>query len=360
MKRMFVITISCLVCFCSCAEPPRSRKIDGIVVADDVSENRDVDNNYEDFASRNMRILLDSKKHVTSYFEDDVKNNKWIIDADVITDNVTRVSSYKYVVKNITDNIRKKIFENIFGKKSSEIKYDEISEIYELKLSETIGDYWSYEISYSNGGKTIPGEQIFILEYRYPDLNPFKENLVQEFNEEKYPISLKEATLKCDKIVNNIFNSSEYSLEDVYAYGTNGRRPYFKIVYKKYLDGMPVTSYNDLCFLYDKDGIEKISGSVYLTEEINSPISIHNVDFAIEVLKKNVKFSEFEDNKVCIEKIKLEYLARITDDNDIIIEPIWRFYIGNNEQDICNNKNTILAVTAVDGEFILEKRESTI
>ena len=71
----------------------------------------------------------------------------------------------------------------------------------------------------------------------------------------------------CRRVVEAITDTGDYAVDFIHAYGNNGRRPYLKLVYKRMLDGMPVTAYNDLALLFDNEGIEKVSGSLFSVKD---------------------------------------------------------------------------------------------
>ena len=98
-------------------------------------------------------------------------------------------------------------------------------------------------------------------------LYPFEDNRLGSVSDSRVNASLDEAESICRQIVDSITDAGDYAADSIQAYGKSGRRPYLKLVFKRMLDGMPVTAYNDLVFLFDNDGIEKVTGSLFSVNE---------------------------------------------------------------------------------------------
>ena len=52
------------------------------------------------------------------------------------------------------------------------------------------------------------------------------------------------------------------------------------------LDGMPVTAYNDLALLFDNEGIEKVSGSLFSVKDTGLEGTILSPDEAVWKLQE--------------------------------------------------------------------------
>lgn len=161
--------------------------------------------------------------------------------------------------------------------------------------------------------------------------------------------------------MDSITNTDDYAVDYVHAYGKNGRRPYYRVVFKRMLDSMSVTAYNDLSLLFDNDGIEKVTGSLFYAKEIGLENAILSPDKATEKLRDQVDFLNFEgENQVAVTQITLEYVVTISPDGKTLITPVWRFWLGKDEDERNFQRQKILAVDAVTGGLIWEERGHTV
>ena len=166
---------------------------------------------------------------------------------------------------------------------------------------------------------------------------------------------------RCGLIVDSITNTGDYAADYVHAYGNNGRRPYLKVVFKRILDGMPVTAYNDMRFLIDDDGVEKVTGSVFSVREIGLEKTLLSLDEAVRRLQEQAVLLDLEgESQMTISEITLEYVVIISDDGRILITPVWRFLLGKDEDERNFLRQKILGIDAVTGELIWEERGETM
>lgn len=298
------------------------------------------------------------------------------IDAEVNTEGIAGVSRYKYILQPVTEEIRQSLFQSVFATHVSEIEYDERNDVWELRNSSQAGDYWLYQISFSNGGATIPGEEIIMLEYRYYDLYPFEDNRLMAASDSKADVSAEEAAQSCEKIVEALVEglkqvtgtateertqvAEEFAVDYIHAYGNSGRRPYYKIVFKRMLDGMPVTTYNNLSFLYDNEGLEKVWGSLFSVEEMGLESPILTVEEAVNALERQAAYVNFEEKtQISVSEITPEYITLMTPTGDIQIVPVWRFRLGEDADERNFLREKILAINAMTGDLIWEERGNT-
>lgn len=284
-----------------------------------------------------------------------------LISADVNVEGITRVSQYEYVLMDITEEERAELFQSVFPETADQAEYDELNDVWTLDIDPAIRNYFLYQISYSNGGATIPGEQIIVFENRYYDLYPFEDNRLGSVSDSRVNVSLDEAESVCRKVVDSITDTGDYAVDFIHAYGNNGRRPYLKLVFKRMLDGMPVTTYNDLAFLFDKDGIEKVSGSLFSVKDTGLGGTILSPKEAVGKLQEQAAFLDFEgESSVAVNEITLEYVVVISDDGKILVTPVWRFLLGEGEDERNFLRQKILGIDAVTGELIWEERGHTL
>lgn len=360
-----------IVALAACAETPDSIDRDGIVVAgtnndeDKVNDPAVPSENTSAPASKtpaeeSIAIISDSNGQHIKMDVDTPDGNKLCIDAVVKADGIMQISKYNYVLVPISEELRESLFAARFGNRASEFEYDELNNVWTLSNSSSVADYYLYNTYNPMAGETVPGEESFSLEYRKVDLYPFEDNLLESVSSSAVTLPLDEVISLCNQLVGAITNQEDYTVDYVHAYGTNGRRPYYKLVYKRVLDGMPVTGYNDLIFLVDSNGIEKVYGSIFDVEKVELQEPIISVEAAAAVLSGNIAQVSFGDNEMLsIGKITLEYLVSQNMMGEASIIPVWRFWIGDTEDQMNLNRGKIIAVDAVTGELIQGERGHT-
>lgn len=282
------------------------------------------------------------------------------IDAAVEADGVTRVGCYDYLLVPVDDALRRSLLEARFGERASDFVYD-AQGVWTLTGSAEAGDYYLYTAFYPAAGETIKGEQGFLLEYRNVDLYPFEDNLLETPENPNMTLSPDEAASLCDELVESAVGpQGDYAVDCVHAYGTQGRRPYYRFVYKKVLDGMTVTAYNDIILLADSDGVQKVYGAVYDVREAELRQPILSAETAAAILCNDVERLGIEGGEtLSVGRITPEYLVTKDAAGSASVVPVWRFWIGGT-QDLMNlNRDRILAVDAVAGEVIQEERGNT-
>ena len=302
------------------------------------------------------QILADcADKHIQQQIET-ANGVSLVIDSPVTVDGINKVSQYEYILTNINEKIRYQLFKAVFGEIANKAEYDELNDVWTLTINSEIRNYFLYHISYSNGGTTIPVEQIIVLDNRYYDLYPFEDNRLPSVSNSKLNLTPYEAESLCRQVVFAINDNCDYTLSYVHAYGNNGRRPYLKLVFKQMLDGMPVTAYNDLSFLIDNDGIERFSGSLFSVKEVGLTQAILSVDEALAKLQEDF----VPESLMLVTDVTLEYITLMSEDGRILITPVWRFWLGANEDERNFMCQKILAINAVTGQLIWEERGHTM
>lgn len=126
---------------------------------------------------------------------------------------------------------------------------------------------------------------------------------------------------------------------------------------ERMLDGMPVTAYNDLVFLFDYNGIEKVSGSLFSVNETGLEKTLLSPEEAVGKLQEQATFLDFKgESRVAVTEITLEYVVVMSLDGKILVTPVWRFLLGENEDERNFQRQKILGIDAVTGELIWEER----
>ena len=377
MNRKYMIIIVIISCFLvSCAQKPNVGERNGVRAAtsehEDTEEvqqqntNEIITNIPESISAnsvtqRNLDIFANYEGTKIERVIDVLNKESLFIDAVIDVDGINRVSQYEYLTKDITEEVRANLFQSVFLDAADEAEYDELNDVWTLDIDPDIRNYFLYQVSYSNGGTTVSGEQIIILENRYYDLYPFEDNRLSAVSDSKVDVSIDAAIGICKRTVNAITNADNYVADCVQGYGNNGRRPYYKIVFRYTLDGMPVLGYNDLTFLFDNNGIEMVKGSLFSVKEIGLTKNILSPDEAVERLQEQADFLIFEDeSQIMVSKVTLEYIVINSPEGKMLITPVWRFWLGNDEDERNFLCHKILAIDALTGELIWDERGHTM
>lgn len=377
MNRKYMIIIVIISCFLvSCAQKPNVGERNGVRAAtsehEDTGEvqqqntNEIITNIPESISAnsvtqRNLDIFANYEGTKIERVIDVLNKESLFIDAVIDVDGINRVSQYEYLTKDITEEVRANLFQSVFLDAADEAEYDELNDVWTLDIDPDIRNYFLYQVSYSNGGTTVSGEQIIILENRYYDLYPFEDNRLSTVSDSKVDVSIDAAIGICKRTVNAITNADNYVADCVQGYGNNGRRPYYKIVFRYTLDGMPVSGYNDLTFLFDNNGIEMVKGSLFSVKEIGLTKNILSPDEAVERLQEQADFLIFEDeSQIMVSKVTLEYIVINSPEGKMLITPVWRFWLGNDEDERNFLCHKILAIDALTGELIWDERGHTM
>ena len=377
MNRKYMIIIVIISCFLvSCAQKSNVGEPNGVRAAtsehEDTEEvqqqntNEIITNIPESISAnsvtqRNLDIFANYEGTKIERVIDVLNKESLFIDAVIDVDGINRVSQYEYLTKDITEEVRANLFQSVFLDAADEAEYDELNDVWTLDIDPDIRNYFLYQVSYSNGGTTVSGEQIIILENRYYDLYPFEDNRLSAVSDSKVDVSIDAAIGICKRTVNAITNADNYVADCVQGYGNNGRRPYYKIVFRYTLDGMPVLGYNDLTFLFDNNGIEMVKGSLFSVKEIGLTKNILSPDEAVERLQEQADFLIFEDeSQIMVSKVTLEYIVINSPEGKMLITPVWRFWLGNDEDERNFLCHKILAIDALTGELIWDERGHTM
>lgn len=386
-KKQMTMAVILMVCFMTaCAQTPNSEERSGVRVAvgensynhnDNQKKEGDVKSLPSEGESaaeeglteaanhsaeeKSLAVLADCaglKIEQTMY----VANGRTLlINAEVNVGGVERISQYAYELADITEEKREDFFEAVFSELADQAAYDATNDVWTLDIDPEVRNYFLYSINYSNGGTTIPGEQIITLENRYYDLYPFEDNRLASLSDGKVNTALEEAIALCGRVVKSITDTDDYAADYMQAYGKNGRRPYYKIVFKRMLDGMPVTAYNNWIFLFDNNGIERVTGALFSVKEIGLEETILSPEEAVERLKEQAVFLKFDgENQAEVTEIALEYVVITSPDGKILLTPVWRFLLGGDEDARSFFGHKILGIDAITGELIWEERGQTM
>ena len=107
----------------------------------------------------------------------------------------------------------------------------------------------------------------------------------------------------------------------------------------------------------DSNGIQTISGALY--ELTSQPISsdLLTLEDAVSTLRENATLIDFYgEDTLTVGAISLEYIVTLTETQEAVVVPAWRFQIGSDDDALMINRMRVLAVSAVTGELIQGER----
>ena len=230
------VAITITLCFMTaCTQTPSEGERKGVRVATTDNPNNEVlkeeeetlphnteiiENSLEDTSpdsveEKNLEILADCDNTRIEQSIDVSDGAILLLDADVDVDGIERVSQYEYVIQDMTEEKRADFFEAVFAEDADNAEHDEKNDIWTLEIDPEIRNYFLYQTSYSNGGVTIPGEQIITLENRYYDLYPFEDNRLTSLSDSRVTTALDEAVAICGKVVESVTNVDDYAVSYV-------------------------------------------------------------------------------------------------------------------------------------------------
>ena len=136
------------------------------------------------------------------------------------------------------------------------------------------------------------------------------------------------------------------------------------IVYRRELDGVPVIANWDLKFFVTQNEVVKMVGTLYEVQELSLEQQIISMDDALASLEKHaslidydfLEISYFFEETIPVSKITFEYLVLPGSDGRYIVTPIWRFQLGETENQRNILRDKVIAVNALTGELIAQYR----
>ena len=291
----------------------------------------------------NMQIVQESNgKEITETIVVD-ENHTLQIDALVNTSNVQRISNYAYIPAEITDEQRTALFEAYFGERVDEVYHYTYGNANSWKLKNENEDYmFGYGREYG-----LIDAPLFTLRNVNIQTSAFPTNMHLRFSDTN--ISLDDAYVKCNFILPSLV----------------GNKGFYWITYRNNIDGMPITADVDLRFFVSENEVIRIVGVLFEVEELPFNQKIISAEDAFELLKTNVELinvhnldsitRHYFSNTLPISEISLEYKV-MRNESEYVISPIWRFVVGETDEQRMMYRDIIIAVNAVTGEIIIETR----
>ena len=310
----------------------------------------------------NMQIVQESNgKEITETIVVD-ENHTLQIDALVNTSNVQRISNYAYIPAEITDEQRTALFEAYFGERVDEVYHYTYGNANSWKLKNENEDYmFGYGREYG-----LIDAPLFTLRNVNIQTSAFPTNMHLRFSDTN--ISLDDAYVKCNFILPSLVGNKVYKPDWIRPFplpeATDGKGFYW-ITYRNNIDGMPITADVDLRFFVSENEVIRIVGVLFEVEELPFNQKIISAEDAFELLKTNVELinvhnldsitRHYFSNTLPISEISLEYKV-MRNESEYVISPIWRFVVGETDEQRMMYRDIIIAVNAVTGEIIIETR----
>lgn len=291
------------------------------------------------------------------------------IDAQIDVDGISRVSCYRYIPLQFTEESRKALLAKWFPAESWDVNkaalYDEKKDVWEFVTP--LGKNWIYQITASE----IPDEQILNLERVDARPDYTKESKVA-FVQITYELAEEDMLLMMEvtgcvpaeierigqETVETIAGMDTYSCNYIHICEESGGHRYVKAVFKQVIDGMPVTVWHNFSTVTTNNEIfpTKEWGSLFSTEEIGLDKPILTPEEAVAAMQEQIDSVQMQETQMCITKISLEYLSVISSEGAPEIVPVWRFWPGKDERERSMMCGQIFAVNAVSGDLIWENR----
>ena len=315
--------------------------------------------NIDDY---NMQIVRESNgKEITQTLVVD-ENHTLQIDAFVNTSNVQRISNYAYIPAEITEEQRTALFEAYFGERVDEVYHYTYGNANSWKLKNEVDDYmFGYGREYG-----LIDAPLFTLRNANIQTSAFPRNMHSQLSDTS--ISLDDTYVKCNFILPSLVGNKLYKPDWIRPFplpeATDGKGFYW-ITYRRNIDGMPITADVDLRFFVSENEVIRIAGVLFEIEEFPFNQKIISAEDAFELLKANAESINVHNldvitrayfsNTIPISEISLEYKV-MRNESEYVISPIWRFVVGETDEQRLMYRDIIIAVNAVTGEIIIETR----
>ena len=310
----------------------------------------------------NMQIVRESNgKEITQTIVVD-ENHTLQIDAFVNTSNVQRISNYEYIPAAITDEQRTALFEAYFGDRADEVYHHTYGNANSWKLKNENEDYmFNYGREYG-----LIDAPLFCLRNANIQTSAFPKNMHLQFSDAN--ISLDDAYAKCNFILPSLVENKLYEPDWVRPFPlpeATDDKGFYWITYRRIIDGMPITADVDLRFFVSENEVIRVVGVLYEIKELPFNQKIISAEDAFELIKTNVELinvhnldsitRHYFSDTIPISEISLEYKV-MRNENGYVISPIWRFVVGETDEQRMMYRDIIIAVNAVTGEIIIETR----
>lgn len=285
---------------------------------------------------------------------------KFEIDASVSTGNVDRVSLYEYIPVTISDAQRSNLLKAYFQER--------INEVYHHTAGNSNGwvlmnDSEYYHFGYNRSPQYIDESGFFLINQKV-GLVDLTDGMRESLDDVGFPLS--DAYSQCNVLIEAVVGNTKYMPSIIRPIST--ARPTVKgaywIVYRRELDGIPVIANWDLKFFVTQNEVVKMVGTLYELQELSLEQKIIPMEDALASLKNHaslidydfLEISYFFEETIPVSKITFEYLVLPGSDGRYIVTPIWRFQLGETEEQRNILRDKVIAVNALTGELIAQYR----
>lgn len=282
------------------------------------------------------------------------------IDAHVSTGNVNRVSLYEYIPMTISDIQRSNLLKVYLQERVNEVYHNTVGYSDSWIL---MNDSEYYHFGYNRSPQYIDESGFFLINQKV-GLVGLTRGMRNSLEDVGFP--LPDAFAQCDLLIKSVVGDSKYIpciVRPISTARPNVEGAYW-IVYRKEIDGIPIIANWDLQFYVTTNEVVKMVGTLYEVQELSLEQDIISVDEALESFKKNavlinfdfLEISYFFEDTIPITKITFEYLVLPGSDGRYIVTPIWRFQLGETEEQRNILRDKVIAINALTGELIAEYR----
>lgn len=298
---------------------------------------------------------------------------KITIDAQVYADGIDGVSCYRYVPEPATEEFRNVLLKRMLPAETWDVleamSYNPEKDAWECVTP--VGEPWEYQVTRSE----IPEEEIFNCENTAADISGVKQVYPVVIQRDRMEVDENELLMtvigtvvpELETIGLNYIGSIDkegnydggYFCSFVHICEEEDGEFFAKAVFKRILDGIPVTAWHDYMTVTKKSSTfpVKVCGSHFSVEEIGLDQPILSANEAVAAMQEQIDLIPLQDEGMTFTKISLEYLSVISSDKNLLIVPIWRFWTGNEEEWSLMGEE-VIAVNAISGEFIWESRKT--
>lgn len=285
---------------------------------------------------------------------------KFEINASVSTGNVDRVSLYEYIPMTISDAQRSNLLKAYFQERIDEVYHHTVGNSNSWLL---FNDTEYYHFGYNRSPQYIDESGFFLSNHKV-GLVSVRDGMRDSLDDVGFPLS--DAYSQCNVLIEAVVGNTKYMPSIIRPIST--ARPTVKgaywIVYRRELDGIPLIANWDLKFFVTQNEVVKMVGTLYEVQELLLVQKIIPMEDALVSLKNHaslidydfLEISRFFEETIPVSKITFEYLVLPGSDGRYIVTPIWRFQLGETEEQRNIHRDKVIAVNALTGELIAQYR----
>lgn len=285
---------------------------------------------------------------------------KFEINASVSTGNVDRVSLYEYIPMTISDAQRSNLLKAYFQERIDEVYHHTVGNSNSWLL---FNDTEYYHFGYNRSPQYIDESGFFLINQKV-GLVDLTDGMRESLDDVGFPLS--DAYSQCNVLIEAVVGNTKYMPSIIRPIST--ARPTIEgaywIVYRRELDGIPLIANWDLKFFVTQNEVVKMVGTLYEVQELSLEQQIISMDDALASLKNHassidydfLEISRFFEETIPVSKITFEYLVLSGSDGRYIVTPIWRFQLGETEEQRNIHRDKVIAVNALTGELIAQYR----